>query len=46
VVEQTCHHRARWFGKNLAIALERMLASNNEMRDGEYKTIANTTKPL
>jgi predicted ATPase len=29
VVEQTCHHRARWFGKNLAIALERMLAANH-----------------
>ena len=28
VVEQTCHHRARWFGKNLAVALERMLAAN------------------
>lgn len=33
VVEQTCHHRARWFGKNLAIALERMLAANAEVSD-------------
>ena len=29
VVEQTCHHRARWFGKNLAVALARMLAAND-----------------
>jgi hypothetical protein len=33
VVEQTCHHSARWFGKNLAIALERMLAANAELSD-------------
>ena len=32
VVEQTFHHRARWFGKNLAIALERMLASNDQIQ--------------
>ena len=30
VVEQTCRHRARWFGKNLAVALERMLAANDQ----------------
>lgn len=28
VVEQTSYRRARWFGKNLAIALKRMLATN------------------
>ena len=28
VVEQTSHHRAKWFGKQLAIALARMMAAN------------------
>lgn len=28
VVEQTCRQRAQWFGKMLAVALERMLAAN------------------
>ena len=28
VVEQTCRHRAQWFGEMLAVALERMLAAN------------------
>lgn len=31
VVEQTCRHRAQWFGKMLAVALERMLADNAEL---------------
>ena len=30
VVEQTSRHRAQWFGKMLAIALERMLAANDQ----------------
>lgn len=29
VVEQTSRHRAQWFGKMLAVALERMLAANS-----------------
>ena len=30
VVEQTSRHRAQWFGKMLAVALERMMAANND----------------
>ena len=33
VVEQTCRHRAQWFGKNLAIALERMLAATRKVSE-------------
>ena len=33
VVEQTCRQRAQWFGKMLAIALERMLAANDKLSD-------------
>lgn len=29
VVEQTCRQRAQWYGKMLAVALERMLAAND-----------------
>ena len=35
VVEQTCRHRAQWFGKMLAVALERMLAANIRSRGAE-----------
>jgi hypothetical protein len=35
VVEQTCRHRAQWFGKMLAVALERMLAANEKLRQRE-----------
>ena len=35
VVEQTCHHRARWFATNLAIALARMLSANPERSHGD-----------
>lgn len=34
VVEQTSRHRAQWFGKMLAVALERMLAANAERSGG------------
>jgi hypothetical protein len=34
VVEQTCRQRAQWFGKMLAVALERMLAANVERSGG------------
>jgi len=33
VVEQTTRHRAQWFGKMLAVALERMLAANAKLTD-------------
>lgn len=33
VVEQTCRQRAQWFGKMLAVALERMLAANKKLAD-------------
>ena len=37
VVEQTCRQRAQWFGKMLAIALERMLAANDKLSDSREK---------
>ena len=33
VVEQTSRARAQWFGKMLAIALDRMLSANTELRN-------------
>ena len=37
VVEQTDYHRARWFGKNLAVALERMLEAKDNL-SAAFKT--------
>lgn len=35
VVEQTCRQRAQWFGKMLAVALERMLAANKVLSESQ-----------
>ena len=39
VVEQTTRERAQWFGKMLAVALDRMLSANvrHEPRRGEHQ---------
>ena len=44
VVEQTCHHRAKWFGKQLAIALARMMAANDGAKPSKNRDV-NNPKP-
>lgn len=39
VVEQTTRARAQWFGKMLAVALDRMLSANGEHEPRAAKTL-------
>lgn len=46
VVEQTCRQRAQWFGKMLAVALERMLSANSKLTRDAGNAAPTETKTL